>query len=519
MQAQATITQEFGSRASKLVGDTAQAKLEEAQLKRLQADAAQAAGDTERANQLNAQADQLQSDWGDNGTKRLAAHTAIGALTGGTQGATGAAVGTLSAPAIASALKNAGLDDTLTDGLTALASTAAGAATGGTQGGAAAFNEVVNNYLSHQESQRLQEIDQLLEDDEQALSETQRQALEEERLAIRQLDRSRDDALETACGQGGSAAACSYERSLLEAAFSSWQPGDVDRETYSDYQHTATLWGEHQQQRMEHIGAEALTDMVVDSATAPLILGQLAGQAALGDEESRAILREMGNEIKAFAANPAEHISENNREQLAHADALEQAGQRDEADRLRMRVALENQTMIMGAGGLAASLPKVASSIASRPGRVGLDGSGVTQDVPNHGVRPGATDAEASGASYYDQYRKADGSGWDWPENMGFSEKPTESTLPVGTRIDRYGSPNGAFMSPEGTPIDHRAMAPGSLAEPHHIYEVQKPLPVIQGEIAPAFGQPGGGTQMLPNLPDRVNVQWLINEGYLRKGN
>ncbi|MFC7366757.1 hemagglutinin repeat-containing protein, partial [Vreelandella zhaodongensis] len=37
VQAQATITQEFGSRASKLVGDTAQAKLEEAQLKRLQA--------------------------------------------------------------------------------------------------------------------------------------------------------------------------------------------------------------------------------------------------------------------------------------------------------------------------------------------------------------------------------------------------------------------------------------------------------------------------------------------------
>ncbi|MFC7369822.1 hemagglutinin repeat-containing protein, partial [Vreelandella zhaodongensis] len=37
VEAQTTITQEFGSRASKLVGDTAQAKLEEAQLKRLQA--------------------------------------------------------------------------------------------------------------------------------------------------------------------------------------------------------------------------------------------------------------------------------------------------------------------------------------------------------------------------------------------------------------------------------------------------------------------------------------------------
>ena len=180
VQAQATITQEFGSKASQLVGDTAQAKLEEAQLKRLQADAAQAAGDNERANQLNAQADQLQSDWGDNGTKRLAAHTAIGALTGGTQGATGAAVGTLSAPAIASALKDAGLDDTLTDGLTALASTATGAATGGIEGGAAAFNEVVNNYLTNRAIN--QELERLTSGDSALDPELKRQLVEHQLL-------------------------------------------------------------------------------------------------------------------------------------------------------------------------------------------------------------------------------------------------------------------------------------------------------------------------------------------------
>ncbi|WP_193068435.1 hypothetical protein [Vreelandella alkaliphila] len=180
VQAQAAITQEFGSRASQLVGDTAQAKLEEAQSKRLQAQQAQAAGDSERANQLNAQADQLQSDWGENGTKRLAAHTAIGALTGGTQGATGAAVGTLSAPAIASALKNAGLDDTLTDGLTALASTAAGAATGGTEGGAAAFNEVVNNYLTNRAIN--QELERLTSEDSALDPELKRQLVEHQLL-------------------------------------------------------------------------------------------------------------------------------------------------------------------------------------------------------------------------------------------------------------------------------------------------------------------------------------------------
>ena len=47
-----------------MVGDLAQAKLEEAQDKRRQAQLAQNLGDSERAEQLNAQADQLQQDWG-----------------------------------------------------------------------------------------------------------------------------------------------------------------------------------------------------------------------------------------------------------------------------------------------------------------------------------------------------------------------------------------------------------------------------------------------------------------------
>ncbi|NDL71496.1 DUF4258 domain-containing protein, partial [Vreelandella alkaliphila] len=206
VQVQAMITQEFGSRASKLVGDTAQAKLEEAQLKRLQAQQAQAAGDTERANQLNAEADQLQSDWGDNGTKRLAAHTAIGALTGGTQGATGAAVGTLSAPAIASALKDAGLDDTLTDGLTALASTAAGAATGGTQGGAAAFNEVVNNYLRHDQ------VDAYIDELEGCVA---RGDCDEVQEKFRALSIAQQDELIALCATDAEACAANYQ-SLVE---------------------------------------------------------------------------------------------------------------------------------------------------------------------------------------------------------------------------------------------------------------------------------------------------------------
>ncbi|CAN0180634.1 unnamed protein product, partial [Ectocarpus sp. 12 AP-2014] len=185
VQAQAAITQAFGRQASQLVGDIAQAKLEEARSNRQQA---QTLGDRERAAQLNAQADQLQSDWGDNGTKRLAAHTAIGALTAG---ATGAAVGTLSAPAIASALKDAGLDDTLTGGLTALASAAAGAAIGGTQGGTAAFNEVLNNYLTTRAIN--EELERLTAEDSALDPELKRQLVEHQLLSGLQENAPLDD--------------------------------------------------------------------------------------------------------------------------------------------------------------------------------------------------------------------------------------------------------------------------------------------------------------------------------------
>ncbi|WP_353851611.1 glycohydrolase toxin TNT-related protein [Aeromonas salmonicida] len=35
--------------------------------------------------------------------------------------------------------------------------------------------------------------------------------------------------------------------------------------------------------------------------------------------------------------------------------------------------------------------------------------------------------------------------------------------------------------------------------------------------MAPAFGQSGGGVQILPNMQERVNVDWLVKHGYLRE--
>ncbi|MDK4861425.1 glycohydrolase toxin TNT-related protein, partial [Serratia nevei] len=129
-----------------------------------------------------------------------------------------------------------------------------------------------------------------------------------------------------------------------------------------------------------------------------------------------------------------------------------------------------------------------------------------------------AADEEASGWSQYDHYRNGKGD-WNWPAKLGFAEEPVQATLPVGTRLDRYGKTNGSFLSPQGTPQEQRALAPGSLAEQYHQYEVLKPLPVIQGKIAPAFGEPGGGIQLLPDMKERVDVQWLLDNKYIRKVN
>lgn len=119
VQAQVAITQEFGKQASKAVGDYAAMQLTKATdlLK-----AASTTTDPVQAQSLKDQAAQLQSDWGDNGTLRLAAHTVIGGLTGGTDGALGAAAGTLTAPLVANALQTSNIDPTLSKILTGLAS-------------------------------------------------------------------------------------------------------------------------------------------------------------------------------------------------------------------------------------------------------------------------------------------------------------------------------------------------------------------------------------------------------------
>jgi hypothetical protein len=87
------------------------------------------------------------------------------------------------------------------------------------------------------------------------------------------------------------------------------------------------------------------------------------------------------------------------------------------------------------------------------------------------------------------------------------------TTLQVGASFDRIGETSGSFISPVGTPIFERSLAPGSAASPLVKYEVLKPIPnATQSTVAPAFGQPGGGTQ----IELLRSVQWYLDNGYLK---
>lgn len=97
----------------------------------------------------------------------------------------------------------------------------------------------------------------------------------------------------------------------------------------------------------------------------------------------------------------------------------------------------------------------------------------------------------------------------EWPANFGALGDTTRFTLLPGTRIDRFGSDFGSFLSPAGTSYGERALRPGSLRSPYSVFEVTSPLEVDAALIRPWFGEVGKGTQY--KLMDGLKVKDLLN--------
>ncbi|WP_369344762.1 TNT domain-containing protein [Demequina maris] len=83
--------------------------------------------------------------------------------------------------------------------------------------------------------------------------------------------------------------------------------------------------------------------------------------------------------------------------------------------------------------------------------------------------------------------------------------------LQPGTRLDRYGSNRGSFVSPAGTPFENRGLLSSRASDPYSLFTVQKPITVRGGIAAPWMDSPGGGVQYL--LPR--SVQELLEGGFL----
>ena len=84
----------------------------------------------------------------------------------------------------------------------------------------------------------------------------------------------------------------------------------------------------------------------------------------------------------------------------------------------------------------------------------------------------------------------------NYPEGSGVKKgSEFEKTLEPGERITREGNLDGTYVAPEGTRHSEIATPEEEGKTPQTTWEIVKPIEVEGGEIAPGFGEKGGGEQ------------------------
>jgi filamentous hemagglutinin len=399
VNAQTAITSEFGKNAAKAVGEYAATQLKKAQ------DANDPAGI---------------AAWSEGGSARVALHTAVGALTGGTAGAVGAGTSQAAIDQIGQAIKNTDLPVELKQTLVAVAGTAVGvAASGGSvAGGATAFNATTNNYLSATD----------LRNRDQRLAEARKSGnVQAELNILKEYD------VKSAKNTG----AINYNSVLTEGSL-----------------------------KAEKTQLEALlNDTTVSVET---------------KAQAQRSINELNTAINVIQKSPI--LKDAAEAGLILADVL---------------------TLGEMAAGKALTSGVVKEFIAARTGKTVTDDAAMA--IANNFYR--------DGDDLYAIYKNSNG-GWNWPPNAGAVAGTEKNvTLKPGDTFDRYGSTTGNYVAPAGTSIGDRALAPGGAGNPLNKYEVIKPLPdAIQSQVAPAFGQTGGGVQ----IELKKSIQWYIDNGYLK---
>lgn len=89
-----------------------------------------------------------------------------------------------------------------------------------------------------------------------------------------------------------------------------------------------------------------------------------------------------------------------------------------------------------------------------------------------------------------------------------------------GDTVDRFGGSGGAYLSPEGVVFEHRALPGSNLNSGYHVFRLADELPegvrIEVSEVAPAFGQPGGGIQLqfVHETDGVLSVEQLLSSDY-----
>ena len=224
----------------------------------------------------------------------------------------------------------------------------------------AAQNAAVNNYLNHAEAD---EYDTLQETCGRGGSECS--AEEQARMQeLDALDRSRDQNLQQAC-QNPSSPACGELYTALTEARTSF---DGERITPQSRASTELAWIKDQQPMYGarinsagtyNVGAAGLT-FVGDGVSGTIGLAGLGVSAIGGDAQAQEQFSQIAEGIGEFISSPIDTTVTHVTETLARADALEAAGQLDEAQRLRAGLVFEGGSVVFGGVAL---VPKAGQSI------------------------------------------------------------------------------------------------------------------------------------------------------------
>ncbi|GHF59940.1 hypothetical protein GCM10018790_42330 [Kitasatospora xanthocidica] len=138
-----------------------------------------------------------------------------------------------------------------------------------------------------------------------------------------------------------------------------------------------------------------------------------------------------------------------------------------------------------------------------------------------------------SATNFVKLYADSTTGNWLFAPDRGFQRlngqvNRTRWTVPVGTRLDRFGALKGGYLADPGTPFTQLAVTPDALnpdtdGKAYHCLNALKPFDVWRGHVAAFYGMPGGGIQEwldkalkpqeLGDKDYKINV--LIDEKYL----